>query len=927
MFKHIYRIVLSVVFITILLLPVNNAAIIGWEKPTLISAAYDGNFPLVVKSENYLTCMFVYTTDTYNAIMICVKSNLQTPWSEPMEIQRLSPGPAAPISCCTAPGNTFYLTWEDSSNRIYFSKSTNGPYSWTPRIDIIDTDILGFLPQIFVDNMNRIHIFYHEAKKSVDKFSLYRIYSEDFGITWNTKQAIATEIQQNVRGSFFPAILLLSNQFFLTWQARQGGEEDETLDDELYFIKSDNYGDTWSLPHQIANNLWNDLRPKMIIDPNSKNLYLFWEANREDDYDIYFQEGVALIDGTYQWKIPQLLSDTPTGSHYADCILSSNRINVVWYDYRNGESELYSRTITLSEKTNILGKEHRVTDMSGNIKNPSLISFSNRLFCIFQEIAGSIHTIYYIVKDTDCSAPRITSTTHTSGQPSAEVTAHIIISARDDPSGSTGFAYVVDSYNNTTPDIINAYGNELTLNLKNLSEGIHYVHARAIDGAENWSPTTTFTIIIDLTGPPPPTIYSSTHPTITPSYNRNPIFSFHCDDTISNQGWSYILTTNRNEEPPETLMTTATQAFFTNINPGMYFFKVRALDMLNNWGSAAEKNIQIRLDSTPPAAPFIFSPTHITNIASTNAHPIFQFSASDPISGISGYSYCLCTATNIVPPAKILTTTNTVTLSRVYHGTQWMSARAADGSGNWSPPSYYRIIINTPLSLALYSPTHTNTLPSSNNNVLIEWHPPVGWYCEGFSYVMTKKSDEEPNDFINSTDTTNIWYNNLGNGHYYFKIKVKTIKGGWSASYSLEFNITGVEETAIADTAIFDKDGWIIQERRVGYRVKQGDTLSGIISYVLQLKLFGSHKRYLHAIAQFNNVENFDSIRQNDIIWFPCITVHEDDTAQELAMHYIGSESAVRKMIIIGDKKDTNTLEAGDTIIFRDTGFLSHIHR
>ncbi len=67
-------------------------------------------------------------------------------------------------------------------------------------------------------------------------------------------------------------------------------------------------------------------------------------------------------------------------------------------------------------------------------------------------------------------------------------------------SGLDGFSWILDTSKDTVPKEIRIT-NENSVNIKDLEDGIHYFHIRAVDKAGNWSETSHYRIMIDKTPP------------------------------------------------------------------------------------------------------------------------------------------------------------------------------------------------------------------------------------------------------------------------------------------------------------------------------------------------------------------------------------------------------------------------------------------
>ena len=135
-----------------------------------------------------------------------------------------------------------------------------------------------------------------------------------------------------------------------------------------------------------------------------------------------------------------------------------------------------------------------------------------------------------------------------------------------------------------------------------LGDGENLVTVTAHDPAGNkGSDTLTLTLNLDKTGPPAPSLASTTHPDEGKWYNNSdPEFSWsEPADASGISGYSYELDQTSDTIPDTTSEGTANSKSYTGISDGTWYFHVRALDGAGNWGSVAHYSINI--DTAAPA--------------------------------------------------------------------------------------------------------------------------------------------------------------------------------------------------------------------------------------------------------------------------------------------------------------------------------------
>ena len=121
---------------------------------------------------------------------------------------------------------------------------------------------------------------------------------------------------------------------------------------------------------------------------------------------------------------------------------------------------------------------------------------------------------------------------------------------------------------------------------------------------------------------------------------------------------------------------------------GTYYFHIRAIDNIANWGTTMTAG-PFLIERVPPSAPAtsVNSPSHILQTWSNlTAISINWTAAVDSTSGIGGYSIICDNVSDTLPPQT--KTTENVTSTSVtapFDGTNiYVHIRAVDRAGNWS---------------------------------------------------------------------------------------------------------------------------------------------------------------------------------------------------------------------------------------------------
>ena len=113
------------------------------------------------------------------------------------------------------------------------------------------------------------------------------------------------------------------------------------------------------------------------------------------------------------------------------------------------------------------------------------------------------------------------------------------------------------------------------------------------------------------------------------------------------------------------------------------------VEYIDRAGNIARCSDDIILDTTPPPAPVISSPTHPEGVCSSNNDPCFEWTEPSDVCGIAGYSYKLDNNPSTIPDTASEGTSRSKCYSNVADGTWYFHVRAQDCAGNWGSTDHY----------------------------------------------------------------------------------------------------------------------------------------------------------------------------------------------------------------------------------------------
>ncbi len=224
-------------------------------------------------------------------------------------------------------GSNIYVVWEDDTPgnvEIYFKRSADRGANWTPSKRLTNNAGWSNNPVIAVDGLNIYVIWYDDT---LGNWEIYFKKSVDGGAHWTPSKRLTN----NTGNSYYQAIAVDGSNIYVIWVYTN------TLgNDEIYFKKSVDGGDTWAPNKRLTNNTGYSRMP--AIGADGSNVYVVWYDDTPGNWEIYFKKSV---DGGAHWAPSKRLTNNTGNSRYPAIAVDGSNIYVVWMDSTPGKDDIY----------------------------------------------------------------------------------------------------------------------------------------------------------------------------------------------------------------------------------------------------------------------------------------------------------------------------------------------------------------------------------------------------------------------------------------------------------------------------------------------------------------------------------------------------------------------------------------------------------
>lgn len=559
---------------------------VGWERSFYVSPPYiEAKNPNIVRRGNIIAIVYQGSEfekkERVHYVYASLSFNSGRSYLPPIKVARVSGtldhNPTAALSSL----GHIAVAWQNivppkSNSRLFYSLSGDMGASWSEPAEIgiirdsmTDSD-MDMLPVIEYDDRNRLHVFYHALRE--DKFNLFYSVSND-GKTFEMPRKLV-DMAEGMRGAFFPAVRFRGSEIFVVWQGRKFAVKQFT--DDLYFLKSSNYGSSFTRSRSVTFGLGSSASPSLEVRGN--NVYVVYQNNRDKTWGIWL---TTSKNGGETWEAPMKISDTNANCYAPSIVQSSNdELLCIWYDLRGRQPSLYARKLSLEDGK--MSAPLMISRPDVAAVAPVSLSSDKKVIVAWRE-GFRIMTNF---TDIFVAPPAVTSPTHPEDRWSRAPSALIAITPPEDEAGIKFYSIVVNQDPNYNPPDVETISGRITrYQTILLDDGVHYVHVRAIDNAGNVSKTVHYKLQISRSPTQISELKSPTHREGTPENNKDAEFKWEVNpnDLMRVKGFLVGISKDTVVEPKQ--FTTDFSIKYSGLEEGRYFFSLRTVDKTNTPGT------------------------------------------------------------------------------------------------------------------------------------------------------------------------------------------------------------------------------------------------------------------------------------------------------------------------------------------------------
>jgi len=238
-------------------------------------------------------------------------------------------------NCVAASGEVVHIIWfdnRDGNSEIYYKRSADDGIIWGTDTRLTYNSAASIFPTVAVSGSSAaggVHIAWEDYRDGNNE--IYYKRSPDGGLTWEADTRLTTKWANSVNAS-----VSVSGSFVhLVWRDERDGNR------EIYYNRSIDGGLTWGYDTRLTYNNFLSQFPSIAV--YNYDVHIVWEENRDGNNETYYK---GSQDGGVSWGPDKRLTNNWANSYSPDVSVFGSVVHVVWFDDRDGNSEIYYKHST-----------------------------------------------------------------------------------------------------------------------------------------------------------------------------------------------------------------------------------------------------------------------------------------------------------------------------------------------------------------------------------------------------------------------------------------------------------------------------------------------------------------------------------------------------------------------------------------------------
>ncbi len=222
-----------------------------------------------------------------------------------------------------------------------------------------------------------VHVVFYDYRDGDNEIFYKR--SFNCGATWSPD----TQLTSADRTSERPSVAVKGPNVHIVWL------DNRDYNFDIYYKRSTSAGASWGPDTRLTTHDSISAYPSMAVQDTI--LHVVWFDDRDSSYEIYYKR--SLNNGTTWGSDIRLTADDNDTSNFASVAAQGTNVHVVWFDTRDGNSEIYyKRSANNGTDWSV---DTRLTTDNAVSQFPSIAAEGSSVHVVWQDNRDGNREIYY----------------------------------------------------------------------------------------------------------------------------------------------------------------------------------------------------------------------------------------------------------------------------------------------------------------------------------------------------------------------------------------------------------------------------------------------------------------------------------------------------------------------------------------------------
>ncbi len=249
-------------------------------------------------------------------------------WSSDVRLTDNASASRTPRIAIDSTNNNLHVVWydnRDGNEEIYYKNCTSAG-GWSSDVRLTDDAGTSWHSDIAVDSGGNLSVVWDDNRDGN-----YEIYYKNYtsGGGWSSDVRLTSAAGD----SWHSEIAVDSGgNLSVVWEDNRDGN------DEIYY-KNHTSASGWSADVRLTNDVGLSENPAVATD-SSNDIHIVWYDGRDGNFEVYYKNSTS----SSGWSSDVRLTNASDASEYPDLAIDSgDNLHIVWYDWRDGNAEIYYR--------------------------------------------------------------------------------------------------------------------------------------------------------------------------------------------------------------------------------------------------------------------------------------------------------------------------------------------------------------------------------------------------------------------------------------------------------------------------------------------------------------------------------------------------------------------------------------------------------